>query len=81
VLSAVVLKSFVFWDITPCSPLKISRTRARYLLYAAFLLGLIFGPKDGSDIFLRNVNSLLTKLFLLGLVQDRVNGSLLLRRG
>jgi hypothetical protein len=37
----VVMKSAVFWDITPCSPLKI-------------LLGL-FDPEDGGDMFLRYV--------------------------
>jgi hypothetical protein len=25
VLTAVVVKSTVFWDITPCSPLKVKR--------------------------------------------------------
>jgi hypothetical protein len=25
VLTAVVMKSTVFWDITPCSPLKVNR--------------------------------------------------------
>jgi hypothetical protein len=25
VLTAVVMKSYVFWDITPCSPLKVNR--------------------------------------------------------
>jgi hypothetical protein len=25
VLTAVVMKSSVFWDITPCSPLKVNR--------------------------------------------------------
>jgi hypothetical protein len=26
VLVAVVVKSSVFWDVTPCSPLKVNRT-------------------------------------------------------
>jgi hypothetical protein len=25
VLAAVVMKSTIFWDITPCSPLKVNR--------------------------------------------------------
>jgi hypothetical protein len=25
VLTAVVMKSSIFWDITPCSPLKVNR--------------------------------------------------------
>jgi hypothetical protein len=29
VLTAVVIKSFIFWDITPCSPLKVSRLFGR----------------------------------------------------
>jgi hypothetical protein len=25
VLTAVIMKNFFFWDITPCSPLKVNR--------------------------------------------------------
>jgi hypothetical protein len=28
---------------------------ARYMLYARFLLGLLFNPEDGKNMFLRNV--------------------------
>jgi hypothetical protein len=61
VLTAVPMKNSAFWDITLCSLLKINR---RYggmchfgccLLHAGFLVGLIFDPEDGGDIFLRNV--------------------------
>jgi hypothetical protein len=40
VLIAVVVKSSIFWDITPCS------------LHAGFLLGLFFDHEDGGDMFL-----------------------------
>jgi hypothetical protein len=40
VLTTVVTKSSIFWDITPCS------------LLAGFLLGLFFDPEDGGDMFL-----------------------------
>jgi hypothetical protein len=42
------LKTFVFWNIKPCSPLKVNRRS--YLLHAGFLL----------DFFLRNVGWLST---------------------
>jgi hypothetical protein len=55
----VVMKSCVFWDITPCSPLKVNRRfvgacRATYF-HAGFLLSLFFDPGDGGDMCLRNV--------------------------
>jgi hypothetical protein len=52
---AMVMKSPVFRDITPCSPLKVNRrfggTRrsAYYLLRAGFLLGLLFVIEDGGE--------------------------------
>jgi hypothetical protein len=81
------MKSSIFWDMTLCSLLKVSRcfgetyrfhiqfqriSQARnqreagsryqaesgsacYLLHAGFLLDLFFDPKDGGDMFLRNV--------------------------
>jgi hypothetical protein len=68
VLTAVVMNSTIFWDITPCSPLRVNRRfggtyglhlQSRALLatffHAGFLLGLFFDPEDGGDMFLRNV--------------------------
>jgi hypothetical protein len=52
VLTPVVMKSSVFWDITPCSSLT---SYACYMLFAGFLLGLFFDPDVGGDMFLRNV--------------------------
>jgi hypothetical protein len=57
---AVLMKYSVFWDIMPCSPLKVSiirvedssmmqvarRASAGYLLHAGFLLPLFFDPED-----------------------------------
>jgi hypothetical protein len=66
VLTAVVMKSIIFWDITQCSPLKVNRrfggTYRLHLqallatcFYTGFLLGLYFDPEDGGDMFVRNV--------------------------
>jgi hypothetical protein len=48
---SVRMKTTIFWDMTPCSPLKVSRR---------FLLWLFFDPEDGDDMFLRNVRLLST---------------------
>jgi hypothetical protein len=54
------MKSTIFWDITPHSPLKVNRRFGGTNLLAAcfhagFLLILFFYPEDGGDTFLRNV--------------------------
>jgi hypothetical protein len=49
VLTAVVMKSSIFWVITPCSKLLAT------CFHSGLLLGLFFGPEDRGDIFLRNV--------------------------
>jgi hypothetical protein len=59
VLTAVVMKSFVFWDITPCSPLSINRRfggSCGHTLHGRrinrknvdFLLDLFFDPEMGA---------------------------------
>jgi hypothetical protein len=69
VLTAVVMKSSIFWDITPCSPVKVNpRFGGKYFhlqdrrisllatcFHDGFLLNLFFQLEDGGDIFLRNV--------------------------
>jgi hypothetical protein len=44
VLTAVVKKRSLFWDIMPCLLITC--------FHAGILLGLLFDPEDGSDIFL-----------------------------
>jgi hypothetical protein len=46
VLRAVVMKSTFFWDIMPCSPLKVCSA------CPSFFLGLFFDPEDGVNMFL-----------------------------
>jgi predicted membrane protein len=48
VLTAVVMKSSVFWDITPCSLLATC-------FHTGLLLGLLIDLEYGGDVFLRNV--------------------------
>jgi hypothetical protein len=52
ILTTVILKSSVFWDITLCSPLK---EYACCLLHAGFLRGLFFDPEDGDYVFFQNI--------------------------
>jgi hypothetical protein len=61
VLTAVIMKSSIFWNIAPCSPLKVNRhfggtcRPACYLLHVGFLFGLFFDSEDRADMFLQNV--------------------------
>jgi hypothetical protein len=70
VLTAVVMKSTIFRDIAPCSPLSVNRRfggtyrlllqgrRMRLLAtcsHSGFLLCLFFDLEDGGNMFLRNV--------------------------
>jgi hypothetical protein len=50
VLTAVVMKSTVFLDVTPCSSLKVT----------GILFGLFFDPEDRGDVFPRNFGWLST---------------------
>jgi hypothetical protein len=76
VLTAVVMKNSIFWDIASCSPLKVdlySRETHRLhlpheadnsiycLLRASFLFGLLFNPEVGGEMLLRNVPWLAAK--------------------
>jgi hypothetical protein len=65
VLTAVFMKSIIFWDITPCSLLKVIirfggtyhlHLQARFptSFHSGILLGL-FDPEDGGDMYLRNI--------------------------
>jgi hypothetical protein len=49
----------MFWDITPCSALKVNgrfgETYHLHRFHVRFSLGLFFHPEDGGDMFLRNV--------------------------
>jgi hypothetical protein len=59
------MKSTIFWDITPCSPLKVNQSfGGTYHLnlqglatcfHSGFLIGVFFDPEDGDDMFLRNI--------------------------
>jgi hypothetical protein len=70
ILIAVVMKSSIFWDITPCRPvkadvleehtasvfrLKIKPSNKPELSRQQAKLGWIVKPEDGGDVFLRNV--------------------------
>jgi hypothetical protein len=63
----IILNSPTFWDITPCSPLKVNRRfgekcrlhlqdRSRAVIatrfHADFSLALFFNSEDGGDMFL-----------------------------
>jgi hypothetical protein len=57
------MKSTIFWDMTPCSPLSVNRgfggIYGLHLQVATCLLAscwtYFFGPEDGGDMLLRNV--------------------------
>jgi hypothetical protein len=68
VLTELLMKRSMSWDITRCSQLKINRRFGRkyfqnstcYLLHAGFLLGLFYDTKNRGDMILRNVSLLQT---------------------
>jgi hypothetical protein len=59
------MKTSIFWDITPCSPLELNRrfggtcrqgkNQRKRRWQACFFLGLFFGHEDGEVMFFRNV--------------------------
>jgi hypothetical protein len=62
IFTAVVMKSIIFWDVSPCSLLSLNRRfgGTYRLLLATCLLSCscwnyFFDPEDGGDMFLRNV--------------------------
>jgi hypothetical protein len=58
VLRTVIMNSFIFWDITLCSPLKANRrfggTAPCRLFYTGLLVCSFFDPEAVGSIFLRN---------------------------
>jgi hypothetical protein len=71
ILTAVDMKNSVFWDVLPCSPVKVNQCFGGiYCLHlqglrvsqprnqyetGSKMLYLFFDPEDGGDIFLQNV--------------------------
>jgi hypothetical protein len=60
----MIWKNIIFWDKTPCNPLKVKQVnqlegRKQAVLASYFhagdLFGLFFNPEDGGGMFLRNV--------------------------
>jgi hypothetical protein len=67
VFSVVVMKSIIFWDMTPCNPLSVNRRFGRTsppssgscLPPACLLVSCwtyFFDSEDGGDMFLRNID-------------------------
>jgi hypothetical protein len=56
VLTAVVMRVAIFWDIASCSPYINQRFRGK-VLALWFLARLIFDPEGEGDTFPRNVGS------------------------
>jgi hypothetical protein len=45
------IRRHIFWDITPCNPLRDQQSPACYLFHAFFLIGLFLDPKYFGDVF------------------------------
>jgi hypothetical protein len=51
-----LIKSYIFWDIMPCSPLTFQGTcHLHLLLHAGYLLVLFFDPEVGGNMFLEMI--------------------------
>jgi hypothetical protein len=63
------MKSSILWDITPHNPLNVNRrfegTALLLVFHAGLLLSFFFDPKDGSEMFFRNVDLLSTDYTVL----------------
>jgi hypothetical protein len=57
VLTAVVMKVAIFWDIAPCSLQMQRRFSGTCHVLVLYLVRLIFDPEDGGDTLLRNAGS------------------------
>jgi hypothetical protein len=68
VLTTVIMKSTIFWHITPSSPKKATDFSEEHIatcFHAGFLLGLFFDTENGGEMFLRNVGCLSTDYMAL----------------
>jgi hypothetical protein len=75
VLVAVVMKSSINWDITPCTLLKVSRRFGGTCLLATFhhsgfVLALFLDPEDGGYMFLQNISLLSVDYMALYLIRQ-----------
>jgi hypothetical protein len=57
VLTIMIMKSSLFWDIILCNPLKLNQyfRGTCSLLQVGFLFSISFNPEDGGNMFLQNV--------------------------
>jgi hypothetical protein len=53
--AAVAMKSAVFWDVTPCSLVRVQRRFGRSTLLAAWFLSTLSCSVDAGSAFLINV--------------------------
>jgi hypothetical protein len=52
VLTSVVMKSYIFWNLTPYIPVKNNDISKLLSACSGFLLGLLFSLEDRGDMFL-----------------------------
>jgi hypothetical protein len=81
--NSVLKQSYISWDMTPCSALKVNRkfggtSRLRldcYLFHAGFLLGLFFDTEEGCDMFLRIIHQLSTDYMVLYSIKSTLHNN------